>query len=288
MIRIGLDVAGKQAAVAAYCAANDIALVVVLTPDRYRFACPGPTVEVIEYAEIIQYRHFYRLLQEIDGRTLVVVNECLRTQNRHDLTYNCIRHFLLQTPHQAVFQWLPIIDEPGDAMTLIDWDTRSRYRRQALAPAMLADLDLAVVPRAPALRAVPVATDARTQAAYVKAKRDLIATIGLRDPHTIPRTLLLNAGRAKLAHVDPAALYVGRNNRFKLPNLLSYREPAYSWPVRVFEFCHNFLDFGSMLALSPQPEIEALVSDLKVDQWYFDRFNAWTGRINDAYAALQR
>lgn len=29
-----------------------------------------------------------------------------------------------------------------------------------------------------------------------------------------------------------------------------------------------------------------LVSDLKVDDWYFDRFTAWTRRLDDAYNAL--
>ncbi len=273
---------------AAYCASADIGKVFLLTPDRYRFPCPGTGVEVVEYAEIITYKAFYRLLQEVDGRTLLVINECLRTQDRHDLTYNCIRHFLNQTPHQIVFQHLPIIDTPADFMVLLDWDTRSRWRRQPFAAHMLVGLDLAVIPRAPTFRAHHVATDARTQAAYAQAKRTLIEGIGLRDPHTIPRNLLLLAGRSKLAAVAPAALYVGRNNRFKLPNLVGYREAAYAAPVRVFEFCHNVIDFGGMLALSPQVEIEALVSDLKVDQWYFDRYVAWTERIGDAYAALRQ
>ena len=71
--------------------------------------------------EIIQYKFYYRLLQEIGKDTLLVVNECLRMQNRYDLTYNCLRLFLQQTPHALVFQYLPIIDTIADFMVLFDF-----------------------------------------------------------------------------------------------------------------------------------------------------------------------
>jgi hypothetical protein len=71
--------------------------------------------EFIEYNELIECRTFYRLLQEIDQRTLVVLNECLRNQNRYDLTFNCIRHFLRQTSHHLIFQYA-IIEQPSDLL----------------------------------------------------------------------------------------------------------------------------------------------------------------------------
>ena len=94
MIRLGLSDDEKRACVARYRSEHGIGKVFILSPARFVFACEDS--EQIEWAQIIQYRHFYRLLQEIDRSTLVVVNECLRTQNRSDLTYNCIRHFLQQ------------------------------------------------------------------------------------------------------------------------------------------------------------------------------------------------
>ena len=66
---------------------------------------PDHDDEFIEWADIIEYRYYYRLLQEIGSKTLVVVNECLRTQARHDLTYNCMRLFLNQTDHRLIFQY---------------------------------------------------------------------------------------------------------------------------------------------------------------------------------------
>lgn len=286
MIRLGLSDDEKRACIARYRADHSIGKVFVLSPERFAFACDNS--EPIEWAQIIQYRHFYRLLQEIDGSTLVVVNECLRTQNRSDLTYNCIRHFLQQTTHQIVFQHLPIIDTIDDFMVLLDFDTRSEWKRQTFEPRMLDGVDLEVLRAAPVFSAVPVETDEKTRTAYTREKRRLIDGIGLRDPHTIPRNLLLMAGKAKLRAVEPDRWYIGRNNRFGLERMLSFKEPAYPEPVTVFEPCHAFVDFAGFLALSRQTEIPVLVSDIKVDRWYFDRFTSWAGRICDAYAAIHR
>lgn len=287
MILLGLDDEEKRARVARYVEANGIRRIVVLSPDKFTFALPLEH-EVVRYPDIIEYRFYYRLLQEIDAHTLVVVNECLRTQNRHELTYNCIRLFLNQTPHVLVMQFLPLIDTFADFLTLFDWDTRSRWKRDPWRAELLRECSLEVVPFPLELVAVPVATDDKTRAAYVREKEKLFAGIGLGDPHVIPRQLYLLGGRAKLPHVDPASRYVGRNNRFKLPNLTTYREPSYpATPYCVFELCHSFLDFSDFLALSRQARVEVLIADLRVDAWYLARYAAWAERLRAAYAALR-
>jgi len=285
VICLGLNASQKDAKVARYCADHGIKKVFVLTPEKFR---PAFSVEAehIEWAQIIQYKFFYRLLQEIDGSTLIVVNECLRTQNRYDLTYNCIRHFLSQTTHQLVFQYLPIIDSPDDFMILFDLDTRSQWKREKLRAELLPHCKVEVAEVPLVLRAVSVETDAKTQAAYVREKRKLIDGIGLKDPHTIPRNLYLMSGKAKLAHVIAGAAYVGRNNRFGIDGLRTFKDEAFPPASTVFELCHNFIDFSDFLALSRQTEIDVLVADLKVDAWYFDRYQAWLQRVRDAYAVL--
>jgi len=286
MIALGFDDAQKDAAVKRYCAEHGIRKVFVLSPARFRFECSFDAVEYVDWTDIIRYRFYYRLLQEIDNATLVVVNECLRTQNRYDLTYNCIRNFLNQTRHQLVFQRLPIIDTFDDFMVLFDFDTRSRWKRESWRPEFRNEIELVIQPLAPTLRRIDVPTDAKTREAYAREKRKLIDNIGLRDPHTIPRNLHLFAGKLKLRHVAPEHRYVGRNNRFKLPNLETYDTVQGAGERTVFEFCHRFIDFADFLAATNNTDVSALVSDLKVDEWYFDRFARWTDRIRDAYAAL--
>lgn len=76
--------------------------------------------ENIKFSDTILYKYFYRLLQEINDKSLIVLNECLRKQNRYDLTYNCIRRYCLQTPHILIFNYFPIIKQEQDFMILYD------------------------------------------------------------------------------------------------------------------------------------------------------------------------
>lgn len=234
------------------------------------------------------YRTYYRLLQEIDRRTLVVVNECLRTQNRHDLTYNCIRLYLQQAGHRLVFQWLPLIDTPEDFGVLFDFATRSQWKREPWERLPLREAEIRVREVPLKLRRIDVATDVKTRATYAREKRSLIDGIGLRDPHTIPRQLHLVGGRARLAHVEAGRAYVGRNDRFKA-GVEPYKADAYQrTPYTIFEWPHNFIDFADVVALSGQSSLDALTTDLKVDGWYFDRYQQWTERVRDAYSVLRR
>lgn len=290
MIHLGLTDAAKDAVIAAYCAAHGIRKVVLFSPTKYRLACSFPQHEHVEWAEIILYKFYYRLLQEIDGSTLLVVNECLRTQNRHDLTYNCLRLFAQQTPHVLVFQYLPLIDAWEDFAILFDLVTRSRWKREKVGGALLREIPIRVAPVPLELRPVHVATDEKLRAAYAREKAKLLEQVRgdpSKDPHLIPRNLLLVGGKAKLARVDSARSYVGRNDRFKLPNLQTYKEPSYPRaPYVVFELPHNFLDFADFLALSRQASLDVLVTDLKADRWYFERFTAWAARLREAYRTL--
>lgn len=282
MIALGQSVAAKQGLVASR--AVSASRIFAFGPKEFWFDIPD--AEWFDWPQIIQYRHYYRLLREIDRSTLLIVNECLRTQQRHDLTYNCLRNFLQQTERQILFQRLPIIDTFDDFMVLVDLDTRSRWRGQQWSHGMLSEIDIVVAPVPVSLNRIDVATDAKTRDAYAREKRNLIDGIGLRDPHTIPRKLHLFAGRAKVASMDPERLYVGRNNRFKLNNLETYSEAKGPQSRTVFEFCHRFLDFSDFLTRTDTTSIDALVSDLRVDSWYFDRFTQWSQRLSDAYAAI--
>ena len=298
---IHLDDAAKAAVVAAFCKAHAIRKVYVLSPTRFRpsFAAEhmtdpptqgdGRNGLYVDWPDLILYRYYYKLLQEVDGSTLVVVNECLRTQNRNDLTYNCIRNYLNQTPHVLVFQHLPIIDTIEDFMVLFDFATRSRWKREPFRPDLLGETKIHVACAPLAIAPVRVPVDDKTRVAYAKEKAALLAAVRGdpdKDPHQIPRNLLLVSGKAKLAHVDPARRYVGRNNRFRLPNLETYRDVAGQGERVALELPHNFIDMADFLTATRQPRVEAIVADTKAEDWYLRRFQDWTQRVNDAQAAL--
>ena len=286
MIFLGYSAAQKDAEVARYCAERSIKKVVVFSPEQFRFECSFTNHEHITYSEIIQYRFYYRLIQETDNATLLIINECLRTQNRYDLTYNCLRNFLNQTTHQIIFQNLPVIDTIDDSMVLFDFDTRSRWKRERFDARLLQESEIRVQPVPLELRGVSVETNDATKMAYAKEKRRLIDGIGPKDPHTIPRSLYLMSGKAKLEHVDTSNHYVGRNNRFGLKNLHTYREPCPK-DHTIFELPHRFIDFSDFITLSGQARFDVLVADLKVDQWYWQRYHDWVKRVEDAGSILR-
>jgi hypothetical protein len=270
--------------------ADGMKKVVICSPKKFDFPLPDMPcpVQWVDWPEIIMYRTFYPLLQEIDARTLVVVNECLRTQNRHDLTYNCIRHYLNQAGHVLVYQWLPCIDTMSDFMTLFDFATGSRWKRTPWDVDPPEPVSLRIVERAPVFAMVPVAVDARTEAQYTAERARLFAGIGGKDPHTIPRNLYLIGGKAKAAVWSPAARGLGRNARLGIEGIATYKDDAYpNPPYTVIELPHNFIDLADVSALSGQTEFRVMATSLKADQWYCQRFSQWAQRIQDGYASLR-
>jgi hypothetical protein len=301
MIYLGLDDLKKHQLVAAYCAKYEIRKVYVLSPARFAptFAAEhmtDPTAQgdgrsglYIDWPDIILYRYFYKLMQEVDRHTLVVVNECLRTQNRHSLTYNCIRNFLNQAGHRLIFQYLPIIESEEDFMTLFDFDTRSQWKREHFKVELLKEAGVACESVPVQVQPIHVPVNAKTLAAYAREKAALLAEVRSdpeKDPHLIPRNLLLVSGKAKLGAVDPTRRYVGRNNRFKLPNVETYKDVSGEGPRVVFDLPHNFLDFTDLLTVSRQHTVEVLVANTKADAWYLARYQEWAERVRHAQTVL--
>ncbi len=301
MIYLGLDDLRKSALARDYCANHEIRKVYVLSPARFApsFApehMTDPTAQgdgrsglYIDWPDIILYRYFYKLMQEIDRHTLVVVNECLRTQNRHSLTYNCIRNFLNQTEHRLIFQYLPLIDTAEDFMVLFDFDTRSQWKREPFRPELMKEARVACEGVPLSIQPIHVTVDAKTQAAYAREKAALLEEVRSdpeKDPHMIPRNLLLVSGKAKLRAVDSKRRYVGRNNRFKLPNVETYKDVTGEGDRVVFELPHSFLDFTDYLAVTRQRTVEVLVADTKTEAWYLTRYQEWAERVRHAQAVL--
>lgn len=287
MIYIGYQDENKKNIIADYQAEHEITKLVVLYPAG--FPLPIADADAIEYAEIIMYRTFYRLLQEIGPDTLIVINECLRTQNRYDLTYNCIRNFLNQTKHQIIFQHLPQIDTVEDFMILFDFDTGSQWKREKFNAELVRSNAKVQVNRLPVqFNPIDVATDEKTKRQYVAEKEKLFASIGTSDPHTLPRNLYLVSGKAKAARIDPFKRYVARNQRLKLGNVATYENANEGdAPYTIIELPHRFIEFSDFIKRANQVEFDVMVADLKVDAWYMERYQAWRDRLNATYASLQ-
>jgi hypothetical protein len=296
MIYLGLDDGDKRAVVECYRAQHDIRRVVAISADEFPLAIDG--ADPVAYSQVIMYITFYRLLQEIDERTLVVINECLRTQNRYDLTYNCIRNFLNQTGHQLVFQHLPQIDTQEDFMILFDLDTRSRWKRRPFDPFLVAEEARLEIQRLPvAFERVDVPTSDATRDKYDREREKMFSTLGKRDPHIIPRNLYLIGGADKRNYISASDLplfsqsagqWVARNKRLGNDRIVTYDEVQSEQTYGVLELPHRFIDFSDFIRRAGQASSRVLAADLKVDRWYFQRYTDWSERIHETYASLSK
>ena len=278
MIVLGADASTKDATIAARASGRRIFYI-------------GPRVtesdgDSIRFDDAILYRHFYRWLRDIDSSSLLVIDEPLRGTDRGTLHLNCIRHYASQAGETLVFSYLPIVEQAEDFMILFDLATKSRWRKTALQDAPLSGVGLVVYKRdiVSAPRFAPV--DGATADKLARTKRTLVDNIGSADPHTIPRTLYLETGRARAAIVAAGESLVGRNDRLRLPDFAVYRD-ADARERTVFELAHSQLTICDWLAQTRQETVPVLVADARVDRWYLERFDAWTKRLADAYAALR-
>lgn len=243
--------------------------------------------EYITYKKLIEYEYFYRVLEFADKSTLIVLDECLRTKNRNDLTYNCIRHFLNQSGHQLIFQYLPIIDNIEDFMTLFDFDTKSQWKRQRFSKGLLKECSVNIRQLPIEFIFLEVKCSEGTKKKYAIEKKKLFDNLGLKDPHTIPRNLYLITGKEKMKLVDFTKNYIGRNNRFKLENSTTFKSKLKEGDYIIFEFPHNFIDFTDFLYFSKQIKIEILTTDSKIDRWYMERYSNWLKDLQDVYSNLR-
>ena len=301
MIHLGYTDHEKRQTIEQYCATHGIEHVVAISPEKFPFSLDG--ADNVTYESTIMYVTFYRLLQEIHTGTLIILSECLRTQNRYELNYNCIRMFLNQTNHCLVFQQLPQIDTQEDFMILFDFVTGSRWKRRKWDIDLILDNAQVQVRQLPlTFNRIDVATAASTQKKYEKEKARRFAQLGARDPHTLPRNLYLIGGKDKLAHIDAHAAgqlslfdtavgpqqYVARNQRLKRDNIVSYGDVAGNGRYTIIELPHRFIEFSDFMRRTGQTEHDVLVADLKVDEWYYGRYLAWKDRIDETYSSLQQ
>jgi hypothetical protein len=299
MIYLGFAEAEKSLIVERYIAEHNIRNTVVISPAK--FPLEFDWTDNVEWSDTIEYVTFYRLLQEIHTDTLVVLSEPLRTQNRYELTYNCIRAFLNQTPHQIIFQYLPQIDTRDDFMILVDFDTRSRWKRRKWDINLILDnCQVQVRPLPIEFNRIAVPTSEFTKKKYRAEKARRFEKLGARDPHTIPRNLYLLGGKDKLAHIDATGTpqlslfsssgnrqYIARNQRLSRDNITTYANAdETAVPYTIVEFPHRFIEFTDFMKRTGQTRFDVLTTDLKVDDWYFTRYTNWLERINETYASF--
>lgn len=287
MIRIGLSDIQKNKHIQQYLLDHtEINKVYVFNwPDFALKVTADIPVVYTEYKEIIMYRTFYTLLESIDKNSLIVINECMRTKKRNDLTYNCAHKYLNQTPHHIVFNYFPIIDDKEDFMILVDFDQPDFYALQKFDRAILHRLDIKMRARKIKIEELIMTPTEKQRAGYEKKKEALFDNLGKKDPVTIPRDLQIYVGNMKKSMIDPALRYIARNKRFKQENVYSYNDnDLKSGNYIVLDTHYRRLDFNDFLQKTMATKIKYVTTTLPVDNYISTELTKWKARCEALYA----
>ncbi len=239
--------------------------------------------EYIEWSDIIMYKFFYRLLEEIDKNTLIIIDELMRTQNRNDLTYNCTHHYLNQTPHRIIFEYFPIIEDKEDFMILLNFENKDKYKGKGFEYGYLYDEDIKMKPHKIKLELINIEVTEKEIEKYEKRKLELFDNLGNKDPDTIPRNLQLLAGDFKKKAIEVGKLYVARNKRFKLENVYTYDEITKNDYI-VIDMHYRRISFNDFLKTTQIEKIEYLNTILSIDTHVVNEFMKWKARLDSIYA----
>lgn len=285
VIRIGLNQREKQKEIDQYLAQHEIKKVYCFYfkkfPYKYKADCE---IEYIEYADIEMYKYFYRLLEEIDDKSLIIMDECMRTQNRSELIYNCAHHYLNQTPHRIIFEFFPIIESKDDFMILLDFENKGKYKGKSFDYAFLHAEDIKIKPFKVRLEIINVEITDKDRERYEQKRDQLFDNLGEKDPDTVPRALQLFAGDLKKKAIEPDELYVARNKRFKLANVKTYDEITKQGDYIVIDTHYRRLNFNDFLKTTRMSRIRYLATTLPIDDVIITEFAKWKARLDAIYA----
>ncbi|WP_448807445.1 hypothetical protein [Aminobacterium colombiense] len=240
-------------------------------------------MEHVEYADIIMYKYFYRLLEEIEDNTLLIFNECMRTRNRSDLTYNCAHHYCNQTEHKIVFEYFPFIEEKADFMILLDFINKGKYKGKTFSYEFLFEEDVKAKPAIFSVENFEVAITEADIKKYEKKKESLFKNLGESDPNIIPRHLHIWAGGLKKDHLVADKQYIARNKRFNMANVTPYKE-AQKGEYILIDMPYRRIDFNDFLKKTGMRHICFINSTLNIDKYYLEELKAWVERLGEFYA----
>lgn len=285
MIRIGLNSREKQKELDTYLEDSKIKKIFCFYFKKFPIKFKtNIEIEYIEYADIEMYEYFYRLLEEIDESSLIIINECMRTQNRSELIYNCSHHYLNQTPHKIIFEFFPIIADKNDFMILLDFQNKGKYKGKSFDYIFLQNEDIKIKPFRVRLNPVNVDIEKKDVERYEKKKEQLFNNLGQKDPDTIPRNLQLFAGDLKKKAIVPEELYIARNKRFKLDNVFSYDDINKQGNYTVIDTHYRRLNFNDFLKTTQMNKIKYFSTILPIDGVIINEFSEWKARLDSIYA----
>lgn len=271
---------------------EDIENIVVFSPPKFSIGAEAISsttgLETVEYTydDIIMYKVFYPLLERIDNHYLLIINECMRTRERSCLTYNCLNHYLNQTKHRLIFEFLPFVVDASDVPILLDRELPNHFKGRGYDKSMLKEVTLKIAPHHYKLEQTVLEIPEDGQEQYESEKERLFDSLDRGDPDNVPRRMHIWCGKYKRSYVDahPEIDFVARNARFNRPNVITYKNAVDGKDRFLLDIPHRYMDFNDYLKISRVHALHFISTGLSIDNYYFNRTAEWIQRLEDFYA----
>lgn len=270
MIRIGLNNIEKEKIIIEYIGNNNIKKCYIFYFEKFKYEYNlDCEVEYIEYKDIEMYKYFYRLIEEIDNNSLLIFNECMRTQNRSELIYNCAHHYCNQTNHKIIFEYFPFIDDIQNFMILLDFIDKSKYKNKSFAYWMLNDIDIKYKNIIPKLEIVNIEITNKQINQYEEKKKSLFDNLGKKHPDTIPSNLALFSNNFKKKYIESNKKYIARNARFNLDNVYTY-DNAVDNNLIILDYPIRQIYLNDYIKRTNTNKLIYISTGLKIDLYYIN------------------
>lgn len=286
MIRIGLNEKQKQEEIKKYVKENNIKNVIVFSPKNMFMKLPKMDIPIrqIDYDEIIMYRTFYPLLEEIGKNHLLIANELMRDKNRNCLIYNCYAKYTNQTEHRIAFNYFPIISERRDIMILIDFINSQQHKGFGINNVDISKYDIKCIRKDIELSIVDIPLPESALDEYNEEKERLFDKLGNKSPDTIPRNLHIWTGKFKKPFLNDSEVYIARNKRFKQKNIFVYKEAVPGLKYIIIDIPFRRLEFNDFLRTTGQEDLQYLSTGFGVDKVYIKDLKDWIKEVGNIYA----
>lgn len=298
-IQIGLNSQQKRSAVQnTLNEYKDVDRIFVFYGDKEQpnFDFDGIETIYTPWSETEMYRTFYPLLgqpykgQEIPAitdKSLLIVDEMLVDRNRGCLKQNCTMHFMRVSKRRLIFNWLPFIEDADDFMILLDFAYPDKYKKRKFESDILKEIKLKITKRLPEIKYMLIESGEHDQKAYEERKEELFDNLGNKDPDTIPRDLILLAGKVKFTRTFKASNLLHpvlcRNRRLKADNIITYADRSNDQTIFMLDPTYKRLDLIRFLKRNDIKNIVYLRTMLPVDKVYWDDLDSWKNRMERFY-----
>lgn len=246
-----------------------------------------PNLTILEFMELIEYEVFYPMIQKLDTKTLIIVDECLKVRGKEELSFNCISNFVLKAGGIVSFNIVPFIETENDLMLLIMYENikyknskNNKYSKDVLYD-MRNNIKFSKNAKYN-YTSIDVETTNDEIQAYTEERNKLFSELGQKHPDTVYNNLVLFAGKIKREKL----LSVNMTTRNVYPRFMNTHDYNDNQLYPIVEVPLKRVILCNLMSKINVTDLTMYKTELKVDVWTNKNYSEWFKSIRELKDAL--